>query len=397
MKSTLADNKQLFNVKAIAVAGLTPTAIPEGQLGVIDEATGLTVVPANLTALPDKFVFVSKLNGKVYYSFDTIEKAKIKNKIAKPYVAPQINIWKTTIESCNCINGVQLTLNIDEASLIQRDGLTWTHRDLFVEVAPQELKCFCDCSGKNPTYENNVLTMLLVKKVNDVQSAFYEAEAGISTTGVATGTAVPPATGQVKGDLYIRTGATAPGLYVYDGTAWVLVGTVTGTLTNVEVFVESTKDKNTDGDDINDGPMLELVIKGKVQPAPTYHDLEVNYVYPRGVKLNPALTIDGKKSTTFTQIQALVYELGAGYDMRAEEWENFNNYTNLNHYTRLSDGIQNPEMKYQFENNTNYNTITFEFYTDKVEINNGDKRLFGVLLGTSVTGVFNSLKAMFGL
>ena len=43
MKSTLADNKQLFNVKAIAAAGLAPTAIPDGQFGVLDEATGLTV------------------------------------------------------------------------------------------------------------------------------------------------------------------------------------------------------------------------------------------------------------------------------------------------------------------------------------------------------------------
>lgn len=353
MKSTLADNKQLFNVKAIAVAGLAPTAIPEGQLGVIDEATGLTVVPANFTALPERFSIISKLDGKVYYSFDTIEKAKIKNQIAKDYVAPQINIWETVIESCNCIKGVQLNLNIDEASLMQRDGLTWTHRDSFVEVSPQELKCFCNCSGEYPIYENNVMTMLLAQKVNGVESSFYEAE-----------------------------------VWNADDDS---------VITDVKAFVESNKAVNTDDDDTNDGPLLKLVIKGKPQVAPNYNDLEVNYIYPRGVKLAPALTIDDKVSTTFTETQELVYELGAGYDMRAEEWDNFNNYTDLNYYTRLSDGIQNPNMKYQFENSTNYNTVTLEFYTDKVERNNGDKRLFGILFGTSVTGVYNSLKAMFGL
>src|SRR5690606_31397173 len=100
MNSTLADVKQLFNVKAIATAGLTPEAIPANTFGVIDDSTGLTVVPANFAALPAKFRFVSKLNGKVYYSFDVIEKDKIKYKNAKAYTAPAVNIWETTIESC---------------------------------------------------------------------------------------------------------------------------------------------------------------------------------------------------------------------------------------------------------------------------------------------------------
>lgn len=395
MKSTLADNKQLFNVKAIATAGLTPDAIPDNTLGVINESTNLTVVPANFAALPDEFRFVAKMNGKVYYSFDVIEKAKIQNKIAKDYTAEVVNIWETTIESCNCINGVQLVLNIDEASLIARDGLTWTHRDFVVEVSPQELKCFCSCDGQKGAYENNVLTMLLVDKINTSDSPFYEAEATLDISGVDTSGTLP-ASGQEQGDLYLKTG-TGAGLYIYDGSAWVLIGTSTGSVTDMATFVEVNKDANTDDDPLNDGPLLTLVIKGKPQPAANYNDLEVNYIYPRGVKLNPGLSIDGKFNTVFTETQDLVYEIGAGYDLRAEEWENMNYYTNLNHYTRLSDGIAAPGLVYQFENGVNYNTVTFEFFTDKVERNNGDKRLFGVLLGTSVSGVYTSLKNMFGL
>ena len=393
MKSTLADNKQLFNVKAIAAAGLAPTAIPDGQFGVLDEATGLTVVPANFASLPERFQLISKLNGELYFSFDVVEKSKLKNRVAKDYVAQQINIWKTTIQGCACIDGVQLNLNIDEASLMQRDGLTWTHRDFSLVISPAELACY-DCSTDNMVYQNNVYTMLLAKKVNDNASAFYEAEVQVSVAGLTTGATFPAS--PVAGDLYIKTGADA-GLNVYSGTDWVLIGSASGSLTNVQAFVDANKAKNTDDDTNNNGPLLDLIIKGKLMTGNQYRDLDVNYVSPRGVKLNPAIVIDGKNTVPFVQTQALRYEIGAGYDMRAEEWENMNNYTTLNYYPRLSDGIQSSELTYQFENSTNYNTITFEFYTDKVERNNGDKRLFGVLLGTSVGGVYTSLKNMFGL
>ena len=94
----------------------------------------------------------------------------------------------------------------------------------------------------------------------------------------------------------------------------------------------------------------------------------------------------------------MAYEIGAGYDLRAEEWENMNYYTNLNGFAQLSDGLPSGLVKYQFENATNYDTLTFEFYTDKVERNNGDKRLFGVLLGVKDgNAVFATLKTIFGV
>lgn len=393
MKSTLADIKQLFNVKAIATAGLTPTAIPNNTLGIVDEATNLTVVPANFAALPPKFKIIAKLNGVVYYSFDDIEKSKLKNLVAKAYTAPVNDIWETTIESCKCIETVLLNIGLDEASLIQRDGLTWTHRDSIVEVSPQELKCFCNCDGQREVYENNVLTMLLAQKINTSESPFYEAQVKADITGVATGASFPGT--PVAGDLFIKTGASA-GLNMYNGTAWVIMGNATGTLTDVSAFVEAYKTVNTDEDPDNDGPLLKLVLIGKTLDYGNYNDLEVNYVYPRGTRITPSLSVDGK-GIEFTNTQTAVFEIGAGYDLRAEEWDNMNHYTNMNYYPRLSDGIQAKNLTYQFENGTNYNTVTFEFFTDKVERNNGDKRLFGVLLGTSDTTVFNSLKAMFGL
>ena len=353
MKSTLADIKQLFNVKAIAF-DTNINALAEGQFGVFPEGSDISV-PAGTTyaTLPTQFRLVSKLNGKLYYSFDTIEKTKMFNQIAKNYVAEQINIWEVLIENCNCMNGITLKINVNEQSLVQRDGLTWTHNDFVVAVAPKELTCFCSCDGSKKVYENNIMTKVLYDKIIAINSPFYTAE-----VTEEDGTPVP----------------------------------------NVAAFVLAHEAVNTDDDDTNDGPKLKLVIKGKLSPALSYKDLDVNYVYPRGVKLNPALTINGDSTVVFTETQPLQFEVGAGYDLRAEEFESMSLYTNLNFYPRLSDGIQNPDLVYQFENFKNYNTLTLEFDSKKSgleDVPEGRYKKFGVLFGAENAGIFNQLKAMF--
>lgn len=353
MKSTLADIKQLFNVKAIAY-NTNINALAEGQFGIFPEGSDISVPTGTTYAtLPTQFRLVSKLNGKLYYSFDTIEKSKIFNQVAKNYVAEQVNIWEVLIENCNCINGVTLKLNVTEQSLIQRDGLTWTHNDFVVAVAPQELLCSCSCDGTKKVYENNIITKVLYDKIIAINSPFYTAE-----VVQEDGTPVP----------------------------------------DVAAFVLANEAINTDADDTNDGPKLKLIVKGKLSPAVTYKDLDVNYVYPRGVKLNPALTVNGESTIAFTETQSLGFEVGAGYDLRAEEFESMSLYTNLNFYPRLSDGIQNPDLVYQFENNKNYKTITFEFDSKKSgleDVPEGRYKKFGVLFGTENNTIFNQLSAMF--
>lgn len=394
MKSTLADNKQLFNVKAIATAGLTAGEIPNDTLGVIDVSTGLTVVPASWGDMPDEFAIISKVGGKVYYSFDNIEKDRIKNKVAVPYSAAQPNIWKTTIKSCLCMDDVLLNVNINDGELVQQDGLTWTHRDSVYEVSSEEMKCHCSCNGEHKVFENNIMTMLLHQKMQADQSQFYKSYVGVSIDGVATGGTLP-GTGD-EGELFIKTGADE-GLYRHNGTAFVLIGDSDGIITDVEAFVEANKEVNTDDDDTNDGPMLELYLETIIPPTPNYADLEVNYVYRRGTTIMPSILIDSKIAVAFEEVQQAEFEIGAGYDVRAEEWENMNYYTDLNHYVQLSCGTQAPGVVYQFENGKNYQSVNFEFDTKKTLRNDGDTRLFGVLLATDDAGVYTSLKDMFGL
>ncbi len=403
MKSTLADIKQLFNVKAIAY-NTNINALAEGQFGVFPEDSEVSVVSGTTyDTLPAKFRIVSKLGGKIYYSFDTIDKTKIKDAVAKAYVAEQVNIWEAVIESCKCIDGIQLNVGVDEQSLIQRDGLTWTHRDFAVIVSPEELQCACSCDGTAPVYENNVYTQLLVEKINSSNSPFYTASARVAITGATTYanmTALNGVTGMEAGDMAIVTGQPAASrLYIYSGTAWVSIGSSTGVITDFDAFIAANKAVNTDDDTTNDSLNLTFVLTSKPMTAPNYSTIDVNYVYPRGVKLSPSLIVnDGQTTNPFTQTQALRYEIGAGYDLRAEEWANINYYTDLNYYTRLSDGIYSPGLVYQFDNATNYNTITFEFGSKKSgleDVFEGNYKKYGVLLGTSDGTIFTALTAMF--
>ena len=353
MKSTLADIKQLFNVTNIAY-NTNINALVEGQFGVFPEDVDISVpVGTTLATLPNKFRIISKLNGKIYYSFDTIDKSRIFNQTSKQYLPEQINIWKGIIDHCNCIDGVALKINIDEQSLIQRDGLTWTHSDFVVEVSPQELLCYCSCDGSKPVYENNILTKLLYDKVNALKSPFYEAKVELED-----GTPVP----------------------------------------DVAAFVTANQAVNTDANTANDGLKLVLVIQGKLSTPRTYKDLDVNYVYPRGVRLNPSLRINNEKSVAFVQTQALQFEVGAGYDLRAEEFESMSLYTNLNFYPQLSDGIANPDLTYQFENKKNYNTVTLEFDSKKSgleDVPEGRYKKFGILFGTESLPLYTELVQMF--
>lgn len=400
MKSTLADIKQLFNVKDIAYS-TNINALAEGQIAIFEEGNDVSVASGTtFSTLPDKVRIVSKLNGKIYYSFDTIEKARIFNQKASDYTGEQINIWEGLVEHCNCIDGVQLNLNIEEQSLIQRDGLTWTHNDFVVIVSPQELQCYCSCDGSKPAFENNILTKLLAEKINANASAFYEAEVKVDITSVAVyatqfaldaGIPAP-----VQGEMAI---VTAEGLKVYDGAAWVVVGTILGVLTDIDALIAVFKDVNVDANLTNDGVYFTLVIKGKLQGGKIYRDLDVNYVYPRGVRLNPVLKINGgDKTIEFTQTQALAYEVGAGYDLRAEEFESMSLYTNLNFYPRLSDGIASNDLVYQFENSTDYKTLTFEFGSKKSgleDVPEGDYKKFMILFGVEDDTLWSELVDMF--
>lgn len=399
MKSTLANNKQIFNVKDIAYA-TTIENLAEGQLGIFPEGgnTSIAATVDTFAELPDSFEIISKLGGKVYTGFAPIQKSKVSNILANAYQAQAVNIWKTTINHCECVNGFYVKINLDEQSLIQRDGLTWAHSDFVVGVTAEEIDCQC-ADGVLSGYDNNIVTKMAVEKINALNSPFYEAQIEYDVTGMtvyANQAALDTANASpTKGDLGVVTGE---GLKQYDGSAWEVVGTVAGVISDVTSFIENSETLNKNSSTADD-LLLQLVIKGKVQPAGNYNDLEVNYVYPRGVKLTPVISVNnGSKNFAFTETQALQYEIGSGYDLRAEEFELLSLSTGLNHYPQLSDGIQAPGLVYQVENGKNYDTVSFEFETDKVEKNNGDSRLFGVVLvaetgsatATEITDLFTA-------
>ena len=397
MKHTIAQNKQLFNVKEIADS-VDLDALADGQFGVF--AVGATTsLPANTVyaGLPAEFRFISKLNGKTYFSFDTIKKSELRNVISKDYQAEIVNMWETTIESCECIETALIKIGLDEESLIRQNGLTWTDTDAMVVDASNVLKCACSCTGKK-VYDNNIMTKDIVNKINSVDSRFYKASVKLildDVTAYADQAALDTANATpTQGDLATLNDAET--IVMYDGTAWQVVGNQdTGVITDVDTFIAINKEVNTDDDETNDGPLLTIQIEGLPATVKDYKDLDVNHIFPRGVRLSPTITLNnGNSSSVFTETQELQYELGAGADVRAEEFEAMSLYTNLNHYPQLHDGIAADGLVYQFENKKKYNTLDFEFYTDKVLKNSGDKRSFGVMLGTESSSVFAALEAL---
>lgn len=243
MKGTISDVRQLFNVKAFAF-NTTVDNLAEGQTGVFPVDSDTSVTAANMTFanLPDSFRIISKIGGKVYFTQDNIEKAYIKNAVAKDYQAEVAESWTVTPENCECITSAQVRINLDTDSLLRRDGLTWTNTDFVVAVAPKELECLCNSGNPSETYNNNIFVKLLSEAVNATDSPYYYAE-------------VTDDTGAVVAD--------------------------------VDAFIAANETVNTDEDETNDGGLLNLVIKGKLQPASAYKDLDVNHIYPRGVRLTP--------------------------------------------------------------------------------------------------------------
>tara|TARA_R110000851_G_scaffold33147_6_gene88314 strand:+ start:1069 stop:2292 length:1224 start_codon:yes stop_codon:yes gene_type:complete len=406
MKHTLAQNKQLFNVKAIADSK-TYDALADGEFGVFAEGSDTSLAASTVfAALPEKFRFVSKLDGKIYYSFDTISKSSLAAVTEQAYSAPVVNIWEGVVASteCDCIATATITVNLDEESLMRERGLSWVNRDISVVSSPSALTAQCDCSG-NPTYDNMVITNELFKQVNSSESPFYLAKVRYDVTGLTTyaddaarDAAIAAPAG---GEVVLNTADTATQVYDLATTAWVDVAPLNGYFTDeaaVVAFVAATKAINTDETSGTDSGKLILVIEAKPAATRNYKDLDVNYIFPRGTKLTPSIKLNGEAGPAieFTETQEIAYELGAGADVRAEEFECMSLYTSMNHYPQLSDGLASDDLIYQFVNGAEYNTVNFEFSTDKVNRNDGDKRSFAVMLGTDNSGVFTALKALMG-
>lgn len=343
MKSYLADNKQLFNVKEIAFA--TELAdLEEGQTGFFPVDSDTSVAAS--TALPEEFRIISLLNGEIYYSFDTIKKTRMRDLVKTEFTEGQVNSWKGVIDYCGCITSAELKVNISDDQLIRMDGLTWTHADSTVAVPSEDLSCL-DCDDSELRF-NVVMTKLLYKAVKAKNSDFYDVK------------------------VFVVDGAELEDLEAIED--------------HIEALDEDT------------GAMLEIHVIGKERTAGYHADIDQQFDLLRGVRLTPAIILNQEIGIAFEEVDEVIFEKGAGYDFRQAEWDNMGYYTNLNNYTQLSNGLPNPAIRYQFENGKNYDSISFDFHADTTESNDGETRLFGVIIGAETgDAVVGQLDTLFGL
>lgn len=353
MKSTISDIRQLFNVKAIADADLAPSAIPSYTLGIVDESTNVTVKPVAFDTLPESFRLIYKNGKQILYSFDTIRKNRILNVVKKEYVAPKEEIWEGKIEHCDCINSVRLNISFESDLQNLAQGLGFGDTDFFVEVSPEELSCYCSCDNKG-VYENYIMTMLMLQKARSKNNPFYEV--------------------LVKDK---------------DGKEY-------DNVKDLREYIEKNKEVNTDDDTGNNTDFLTLVVKGKVIETGNFNPLSQNYQYLRTVRLQPSITVNGRVLNKFKKVQDGVAEIGLGADLKFEEYENYNFYTDNNYRQYISCGVLNDDYNYMFEDDKHYHTLTFEY--DSLKQNragDGDMKRLLILMGTENKDILNQLEEIF--
>lgn len=359
MKSTIADIRQLFYTNKV-VAATKVEDLKEGELGIFPEDSDTSIAASIVyDTLPDKIRIISRANGKLLFSMDPIPKNAIRDIAFQAKREETPNIWSTVLEGsdCDCIESVLLNININNAALMSQDGLTWGHRDVVHEVAPKELTAICECDGVVTEgvniYQNHLMTAKLYETVMANKSPYYEAE-------------VQDADENVLEDLEA-----------------------------INTYIADNKDANLGDDPDAFTGKLTFILKSKVEEV-EYDDIDVNYVGNRGTTIVPSLTVSGIP-VVFEEVQELEVELGAGADLRLQEWENMNFYTDLNFAPQLSDSIKHKKVKYQFKNGVTYDALTFEYGTAKVERNTGETKLFGVLIASDDSTAVTRLKAIFGI
>lgn len=336
MKSRIPYIKKIIHVKKFAAADLTLDKLEPGTLAFTDEDLNKTVKPTTLGALPTRAQLVFNLNGKLVQASDLFLRTNVTDVTAKKYTTERVAIYKTIVDCCDCIDTVILNVKVQGSAIAQNIG-----RDFidfaYTVTAPPELNCFCDCSGKG-TYANHIMTYNLLKQIAAKPNPYFTAYARI-----------------VDGEELATPEA-------------------------VLAHIEKNKKVNTDDDAKNDTAKLSLHIKAKPAKAEPFMD-DRDVVSNRAFKLIPSVSINGTYNVPFEQTQEPRYEIGAGADLRREEWDNCNNYTTLNYMHRDGDGRINP-IQFQFENGKNYDTITFNASSYKSDKSGeGDRKGTTYVLG----------------
>lgn len=351
MKQTLSLNRAVIRVDSIATGNVDNVLKQDNnnKTFFVDLSDGA----AKETAL-DAMRVISRTNGKHYYSFEDILKKNIVKAVAKEYVAPVGEVWEATpMCICNKANTMLgLEIGIESPYLESRDGMHWGHKDIFIEVNTNQCGVELDCK-KFGVHQNHLLVRAIYKNyLEGGQSEFY--------------------TMSIKHENNNLNDLAA-----------------------VDAWIKSQEAVNIDEEAENNSKPLTIVLTAKVEQGNLYAELENNYVYPRGTKLMPVFKVGDQVVATFTKKTDMKYEVGSGYDLRAEEFDVMSYHTNLNTYPKLSDGTASPELVYQIENNKNYHTVTVEYSTPKTL--KGEEKYFIITFATTETSILNKLKTIFGI
>lgn len=354
MKHKIAQNRSLIVVDAIK-KGSVETALNASTNGTvfIKPSTG----QGDDVAITDEgYRVLSKFDGKIYQSFGTIRKKDILYVNAKEYKAPVAEVWEAT-PTCQCSNPnktLKLEINISSPYYENTNGAFNMGNNKFYTAVD---KGKCNYDGDCETvgvYKNHLLVRAIY--------AEYLAQGGSEYY-----------------TMTIKEGANA-----------------LADLAAVDAFIATNKAVNTDANKTNNSKPLTIVLTAKIVSPTLYRDLDVNYVYPRGIKLNPVFILDEEQVLKFTQTTKLVQEIGSGYDLKDEERSVMSLHTDLKNYPTLIDGTPSPELVYQVDASKKYHTVTVE-YKSPTSLHAEDYTPVSITFATTDQAVFTKLKTIFTL
>lgn len=348
MRTILPYINHPFFVKDLAPAGLTIDKIPEGNLGIVDDKTNLTVSELS----DNKVTLVKMFNGEPMFLGEYFDKKHIRNIQEKVYTPEKVNKWKTTIDHCTCIDSLNMNITVYGNKIYETTG---NNEEVygFVQNKPAELDCFCgNCSGKH-TYGNHLFTLYVYRQIMAMNSPYFTAEVE-----------------QASGAKLANEKA-------------------------IVEFIEANKAVNTDDDPENDSELLSLIIVGK--PQSTKNDLPYRRLTNTPIRIVPTISIDGVTAIEFKELQKPQTEIGAGIDLMQEEWDNYNFYTTNNYYWDMDKEFITEAINYQFNKDKKYDTLTFVIDTDKQYTSGtNEQKSRGIILGAETgSGVLAKLTAIF--
>lgn len=312
--------------KAVLAAGLTADSLTDGQMGVFDANTNVTV---DATKAPKEFYIAVGVgvdadgNGTApdYINVSAGQRIQAKGIGAytfRPHSPAKAQVIQITDLKPKCDTDYALKVEFNNEQIYRQQGyLQYSH------VYNVRTGCCADCGDPCETVDPNQLVKAFVEKIN------------FDDKGMLRARALNPASGNAV-------------------------------VTDIDAFIATNKAVNEDADTTNDVVLIiELTVKNEMAKGPT-NDINGSYYKRRGTGMIVSFAEGFKCFGKITETQELAYEEGSGYDVRQREYyaAGYNGRNSTYKISESNPGFSFGNFNYFSDVNTNYDRVALEYIDD---------------------------------